>query len=149
LSIISPKYSPELIRLYEKINESSGELRIEQIKNISYYSLLHKSIHLTEYEQSLLPQSQSLLQQSQQSQQPQTQQSQQPQAQQSQQPQAQQSQQPQAQQSQQPQAQQPQQLQPQQQEQPMQAQIQTTSIASSRGNVEVRLTYSKCFNIFK
>lgn len=48
LSIISPKYSSDFIKLYEKVNRSNGEFKLEKINNITYFTLLHKSIHLGE-----------------------------------------------------------------------------------------------------
>lgn len=50
LSIISPNYSVESIKLYEKINCSSGEFKLEknQKSGQNFFVLLHKSIQLIE-----------------------------------------------------------------------------------------------------
>jgi hypothetical protein len=46
LSIVSPKYSPEFIRLYEKINGPNGEFKIERQNNNAFLVALHNSIQL-------------------------------------------------------------------------------------------------------
>ncbi len=47
LSIISPKYSSEMIHLYEKINHANGEFKLDRLENNIFLVLLHNSIKLT------------------------------------------------------------------------------------------------------
>jgi len=47
-SVVTPRYSPDLIKLYEKINQSNGEFKIEKVGGLNFCVLLHKSIQLIE-----------------------------------------------------------------------------------------------------
>ena len=46
MSIISPKYSSELVKLYEKVNHTSGDFKLEKHNSFTFLVLMHSSIQL-------------------------------------------------------------------------------------------------------
>ncbi|RNA14418.1 hypothetical protein BpHYR1_028574 [Brachionus plicatilis] len=68
LSIISPKYSIDWIKLFDRININSCDIKLDKIGNFNYLILLQNSIHLIDYEaqQQKLHQQQLIQQQAQQ-----------------------------------------------------------------------------------
>ena len=44
LSIISPKYSPDLVKLYEKVNHLNGDFKLEKHNSFTFLILMHTSI---------------------------------------------------------------------------------------------------------